>query len=641
MVAAELVETSRLWARTVARIEPEWAEHLAPHLVRRAYSEPRWDAARGSAVATEKVTLYGLPIVAARRIQLGRVDPELARELFIRHALVEGDWQSHHRFLARNRQVIEETRELEKKARRRGFAVDDEAVFQFYEDRIPAEVLSARHFDAWWKRARGGAPHLLDLTSADLTGPDGAGIDAGDYPSSWGGLPVSYEFAPGEADDGVAVEIPLASLNQVRAEDFTWQVPGLRLELITELIRALPKQLRTALVPAPDVARAALERIGRPGGPGGADGPAGAGGDVLDAVGAAVADLRGVRVPREAWDLSRLPPHLRVTFRITDGGQTLAAGKDLAELRRDLAPRLRATLAGAARDLARTGLRSWDFGALPEVFERGQVRAYPALADAGEAADIRLFETRAEADASMRRGVIRLLLIEVPSGTRAVAGRLPSAAKLALSRSPYPGAGALLDDCAAAAAGGLLDGAGGPPRDAEGFAALLELARLRLRAATTDVIAAAVRVMTAAHQAEAGLDGVRGQAFAAAAADMREQLTGLIAPGFISRAGAGRLDDIGRYLRGISYRLERGAQDVRRDTERMAVVHRVSAELRRTLAGQDPQRRAEAAVAAEAIRWQIEELRISLFAVALGASGPVSEQRVMAALGAVRQPGHG
>jgi ATP-dependent helicase HrpA len=219
VVAAELVETSRLWARVTARIEPEWAEPLAAHLVTRTYSEPHWSARRGAAMATEKVTLYGLPIVAARPVSYGQINPAAARELFISRALVEGDWQTHHRFFHDNRKLLEEAEDLEHKARRRGLVVDDEALFSFYDQRIPADVTSARHFDAWWKKTRAADPGLLAFSPADLISPAAGDIRPADYPNSWGELPLAYEFAPGEPGDGVSVQIPLAELNQVNGEE--------------------------------------------------------------------------------------------------------------------------------------------------------------------------------------------------------------------------------------------------------------------------------------------------------------------------------------------------------------------------------------------------------------------------------------
>ena len=619
VMAAELVETSRLWARTVARIQPEWVEPLAGHLIRRSYSEPHWDARRGAVMAAEKVTLYGLPVVAARPVNYGRVDPAAARDLFIQHALVEGDWQTHHRFFHDNQRLLAEAAGLEDKARRRGLVADDTAQFAFYDQRVPASVTSARHFDSWWKQARREDPGLLTFSPADLLSPAAEDIRPEDYPAAWDGLPLSYEFAPAEPGDGVTVDIPLAQLNQVQAEEFGWQVPGLREELVTELIRSLPKQLRTAFVPAPNTARAVLARLGEPHG------------DLLDALSGELGRMGGVRIPRDAWDLSRLPAHLRITYRVTDDGTAVATGKDLPALRGELRPRLQAALADAARGLTRSGLRSWDFGDLPKVFTAGQVRAYPALADAGDAVDIRLLPTAAEAAESMRLGTRRLILLQVPSGARAVASRLPATAKLAMSRGPYPGAGALMDDCAACAADQVIAEADGPAWDAAGFARLLETARLRLPPATVTVVGLAAQVLTAAQEAETRLAGVTSPALAPAAADLREQLSGLIYPGFIAETGTQRLPDLVRYLRGISLRLDKAPEDPPRDAERMTTVHRVAAACRQALTDLPPA--ARRSPQAREVRWLIVELPVSLFAQTLGTRAPVSEKRILAALG--------
>ena len=343
IVAAELVETSRLWARTVASIEPEWIEPLAQHLVRRNYSEPHWERKRGSAVALEKVTLYGVPIVVDRKVNYGRIDPAAARELFIRHALVEGDWQTSHRFFAENRRLLAEAAELEHRVRRRGLIVGEDELFAFYDARVPANVVSAAHFDTWWKQAHRADPDLLTFKPADLLSEDAAQVSTDSYPDIWtsqsaglDALPLSYAFEPGSETDGVTVDIPLSRLNQVNAAEFSWQVPGRRTELVTEMIRSLPKSLRRDLVPAPDLAREVVARLGPPSG------------DLRDAVARELRSLRGVTVPRDAWDLSRLPPHLRITVRVTDGNRVLAEGKDVAELQRELRPRLRAVLSQAA-----------------------------------------------------------------------------------------------------------------------------------------------------------------------------------------------------------------------------------------------------------------------------------------------------
>ena len=619
VMAAELVETSRLWARMVARIEPEWAEELAGDLVRRSYSEPRWDARRGAVMATEKVTLYGLPIVAARQVNYGSIDPAAARDEFIQHALVEGDWQTHHAFFAGNQRAREEAGELEHKARRRGLVADDAAVFDFYDQRIPKTVTSARHFDTWWKKTRPADPGLLDLSLADLAGPAADEFSPADYPEQWGPFPLSYEFSPGEPDDGVTADVPLKDLFDGNEADLGWQIPGLRQELVTELIRGLPKDLRRHFIPAPDTARAALAALGAPSG------------DLRDALSAELARLTGVRVPRSAWDVERLPAHLRVTYRVLDGDRVLATGKDLAELRRQLRPELTAVLAEAAAGLTRTGARSWDFGTLPRVFSSGQVRGYPALADTGDAVDVRIFGTEAEANASMRLGTRRLVLIAVPSGVRSIAGRLPMNAKMAMSRHPYAGAAAMLDDCAAAAADQVIEDAGGPAWDAEGFARLVAAARDGLAPATARVLDAVAQILSEAHEVEIRLTGANPvPAVAAALADMRAQFGRLIHPGFISEAGARRLPDLVRYLRGIVRRLDKLAGEQARDAERMAAVHRMTAAYEAMLAELPPADRD--LPGPQSIRWLIEELRVNLFAQVLGTSGPVSEKRIMTAI---------
>ncbi len=628
IVAAELVETSRLWARTVARIEPEWVEPLAQHLVRRSYSEPHWEKKRGSAVALEKVTLYGIPLVADRKVGYGRIDPAQARELFIRHALVEGDWQTSHRFFAENRRLLAEAEELEHRVRRRGLVVGEEELFAFYDARIPADVTSAQHFDTWWKKARREDPGLLTFKPADLLSDDAALVSADSYPEIWTSesapgpsLPVSYAFDPGATTDGVTVDIPLSRLNQVNADEFSWQVPGLRQELVTEMIRSLPKSLRRDLVPAPDVAREVVARLGAPSG------------DLRDAVARQLRSLRGVDVPREAWDLDKLPPHLRITVRVTEGDRVVAEGKDVAELQRRLRPRLRAVLSRAAGGLTRTGLTSWNFGALPEVFREGTVVAYPALSDVGQTVDLRLFETQAAARSAMWAGTRRLILLGAPSPTsiiKSVADDLSTGAKLALSHNPHGGVAAMFADCVNCAADFLIAEAGGPVRDRDGFERLAAAVRPRLREATAEVVTQVESALRLSHAVAARLDSLSGVLVGPALEDMRAQLDGLIYPGFVTATGYRRLPQLTRYLRGMAWRLDKLAESPARDAANMAVAQRVEQAYRQAVAELPGSRRDDPDV--REVRWMLEELRVSLFAQTLGTLAPVSENRVMAAL---------
>jgi ATP-dependent helicase HrpA len=637
VVAAELVETSRLWGRIVAAIEPEWVEPVAAHLVKRTYSEPRWSKKRGAVVATEKVTLYGVPIVADRVVNFARIDPATSRELFIRHALVEGDWETRHHFFRDNANLLAEAAELEQRARRRGLVAGEDALFDFYDARVPADVVSARHFDAWWKKQRHQTPDLLTLTLDDLLSEEAAELDSAAYPEVWtsaspgaadGGprnLPLSYAFEPGADADGITIDIPLNTLNQARPEEFSWQVPGLRHELVTELIRSLPKDLRRQLVPAPDLAREVLARL---------DG-ATPDGDVRDVLSRELLRLRGVRVPPDAFDLDKLPSHLRITFRIVDDGRVLATGKDLAALQRQLRPKLRATLSARASTLTRTGLTSWDFAALPQVFTDGEVRAYPALADNGETVDIRLFETADAARAAMGAGTRRLILLGARSPVKDIAARLTTAQKLALSNNPHGGVAALFADCINCAADGLIADAGGPAWDAAGFAALADAVRPRLHTATAEVVTRAEEILRAAHAAGIRLGELRSPLLEPAAADIRAQLAGLIYPGFLTAAGTRRLPALARYLHAIERRMGKLPDNPGRDAQQMAVVHRVEDAYQAALATLPAPALApgtQAGDAAREIGWMIEELRVSLFAQTIGTPVPVSERRIITAI---------
>ncbi|RDG35037.1 ATP-dependent RNA helicase HrpA, partial [Streptomyces corynorhini] len=389
IMSAELVETSRLWARVNAKVEPEWIEPLAGHLLKRTYSEPHWEKDMAAVMAYEKVTLYGVPIVAQRKVNFGRIDAEASRDLFIRHALVEGDWRTHHQFFHDNRKLLGEVEELEHRARRRDILVDDETLFDFYDQRVPADVVSGAHFDAWWKARRRDEPELLDFERSMLINEKAGSVTKDDYPDSWrqGALKfrVTYQFEPGTDADGVTVHVPLQVLNQVTAEGFDWQIPGLREQVVVELIRSLPKPVRRHYVPAPNYAAAFLDRavpLQEP---------------LPVTLARELQRMVGVPVAADDFDLSRIPDHLKITFRIVDERRRkVAEDKDLEALRLQLRPKARKALSQAAAATAersggeaieRTGLTDWTIGQLVRVFETrraGQpVKAYPALVDQG------------------------------------------------------------------------------------------------------------------------------------------------------------------------------------------------------------------------------------------------------------------
>jgi ATP-dependent helicase HrpA len=611
VMAAELVETSRLWGRIVARIEPQWVEPLAGHLVKRSYSEPHWERKRGAVVAYEKVTLYGIPIVASRKIDYGRTDPELSRELFIRHALVEGDWETRHAFFQANRELLDDVEELEARARRRGILVDDKTLFDFYDQRIPAEVVSDRHFDSWWRKVRKTQPDLLDFKPAMLI--TGDAVSEADYPDSWPlgtlALDLTYQFEPGTEADGVTVHVPLPVLNQLTAAPFSWQVPGLREELVIALLKSLPKPVRKLVVPVPDHAKALLARMTPYREP------------LLDALERELAQA-GVPVRREDWRLDQVPEHLKITFRVFDGDRTLAQGKDLEALTRQVAPQLRATLSAAGVGLERHGLRSWDIGTLPQSHQQEQgghlVTAYPALVDEGDTVAVALLPTEEEQRRAMWAGTRRLLLLAVPGLIKSVQRSLDQQTRLVLARNPDGTTEALLADCIDCAADALIAACGGPPRDEAGFVLLADRARGELADAARAVLAHVQRILTQANTVETRLAVLTGPVFAPAVGDIRAQLAGLLGPGFVTATGAQRLPDLTRYLQAIVRRLEKLPRDPDRDRDWM---HQIGAVVR-------AYHELSACPEAQRIRWMIEELRVSYFAQELRTPYPVSDQRI-------------
>jgi ATP-dependent helicase HrpA len=623
VMAAELVETNRMWGRVAARIQPEWAEALAGHLAKRSYSEPHWEKKQSAVMAFEKVTLYGVPLVTARPVNYGRIDPVVARELFLRHALVEGDWETHHAFFAANLELLEDVEELEHRARRRDIVVDDQTLYDFYDARIPADVVSGRHFDAWWKKQRHDSPDLLSFTMADLVDDATDAISALDYPDAWLQaelrLPLSYQFSPGEAADGVTVHIPLTVLNRVSPEGFAWQVPGLRHDLVTALLKTLPKPVRRQLVPAPDTARQVLEHADP------ADGP------LLDVLEREIAGLRRVEVARGDWDPERVPPHLRVSFRVEDAaGQPLAEGKDLTELQQRLQPKVQQTISSAAAGVERSGLRSWTIGSLQSIVRSGAVTGYPALVDEGTSVGVRVLGTPAEQQRAMWAGTRRLLLLGVPSPVKVVSARLSNPQKLALSTNPHGGVPALLDDCVTGAVDQLLTAHGGPVWDEDSFALLLADVRAELPETVLQVVMTVERVLSQWHAVRATLQRETRPALGGSVADMTTQLDALVHKGFVVSVGPVRLPDVLRYLQGMQRRLDKLVDDPARDrlhTERVAVVQaEYERDLAKVQAGMPvPNGLAE-------VRWMIEELRLSLFAQPMKTRYPVSEKRIYRAM---------
>ncbi|MCX4447884.1 ATP-dependent RNA helicase HrpA [Streptomyces sp. NBC_01789] len=638
VMSAELVETSRLWARVNARVEPEWIEPVAQHLLKRTYSEPHWEKDQAAVMAYERVTLYGVPIVAQRKINFGRIDQETSRDLFIRNALVEGDWRTHHQFFHDNRKLLGEVEELEHRARRRDILVDDETLFDFYDQRIPEHIVSGAHFDSWWKHKRRDEPDALDFERSMLINEKAGAVTKDDYPDSWrqGKLKfrVTYQFEPGADADGVTVHIPLQVLNQVTSEGFDWQIAGLREEVVTELIRSLPKPIRRHYVPAPNYADKFLDRavpLQEP---------------LPVTLARELQRMVGVPVTADDFDLSRVPDHLKITFRITDERRRrVAEDKDLEALKLQLRPKARQALSKAAaatagpsgESIERSGLKDWTIGTLNKVFETrraGQpVKAYPALVDQGETVAVRLFDTEAEQAQAMWRGTRKLILLNIPvNPAKFASDKLTNQQKLALSRNPHGSIQALFDDCATAAADRLIAAHGGPAWDEASFRTLYDKVRADLVDLTVRTIGQVQQILAAWQACERRLKATNSLVLINNVTDVRDHLARLMPPGFVTATGLRRLPDLMRYLVAEDRRLQQMPTNVQRDTTRMEKVHEMQDEYA-WLLEQLPKGRPVPQEVLD-IRWMIEELRVSYFAHALGTAFPVSDKRIVKAIDA-------
>lgn len=667
VMAAEVVETSRLFARTVAAIDPAWAEALAGDLAKRQLSEPHWSKAAGAASAYEKVTLFGVEIIPRRRVQLARFDRPFARELFVRHALVEGEWDASaidKRLTAFERRNLELRRRLEKieeRERRRDILVGDEAVYRFYDARIPRDVFDVRSFEAWWRDASARTPKLLDMTEADLVDEASRG-DERDFPARWQQgdqvLSLAYRFEPGAPDDGVTAVVPLALLAQLRADGFDWQVPGMRDELITALLRSLPKAIRRHVVPAADwAATFSGELAGQ--GPESHAGlpPTG----LREALAARIQRVASQPVTPADFEMERVPSHLQVSFRAVDErGRAVGSDRDLAALQERLSGKARASVArslsekpGARRPTPtgpaapgpgapgssfteRTGLTEWSFGDLPDVVDTkvagGVVRGYPAIVDEGSSVALRIQATPEAAARLTRAGARRLLLLAVASPSAYVLDHLTSPEKLALAASPYPSAKALIEDARVAVADAVVARtvAGGIVRTRAGFEAVRDALSGVVVDELFQTVSLVARILTAARDVERAVRDQNSLTLLSTLNDVKGQVAGLVHPDFVSRTGTARLAHLPRYLRGALERVRTLPDNPGRDRQRMTEFERAAAVFAE--AGGGIPLPPDAPVALERTRWLLEEYRVSLFAQQLGTAEPVSLQRIQKAL---------
>jgi ATP-dependent helicase HrpA len=624
MMSAELVETSKLYARINAKIDINWVEPLAQHLVKRSYSEPHWEKKPGAVIAYEQQTLYGLLVVNKRRCVYSNIDPKVSRDLFIRTALVEQELGLNEQFLQFNRELIEDIQVLENKSRRRDILVDEQTLYEFYDKKIPKEINSRAAFLKWYKVQKQQNKQFLHMSREALMQHGASHITEFDYPDTWQQgnliLPLSYHFDPGQAVDGVAVQIPLALLNQVQEQGFDWHIPAFRHELISGLIKSLPKSLRRNFVPAPNYADAVLSAI-EP-----------LQGTLIESLTTRLLRMTGVRVEPDAWDLTALAPHLRLQFEVRDEHNTIIArGLDLAKLKAQLQGKVTDTLSKVAdKGIEKEELTLWDFGKLPNAYVKKQgqyeIKAYPALVDKKSSAAIELFDNEVKAKVEHQKGLRRLVLLNVPSPIKYLQQNLPNKAKLGLYFNPFGKVNDLIDDCISSGVDSLLlkyDDV----RNEHEFEKVKEHIRGELGDTVVNIATQVEQVLSIAHGLHKKMKGRVDLTMITAHGDIKSQLESLIFKNFVTAHGADKLLDLIRYLKAIVKRLEKLPVDPNRDRLCVLELEKVAQAYKKVL-NKIPKGMPIPPEITN-VFWMQQELRVSLFAQTLGTPYPISAKRVL------------
>ena len=631
LMSAELVETSRLFARMNAKIDPLWLEPLAQHLVKRNYSEPHWEKKQGAVMAFEQVTLYGLTIVSQRKINFNTIEPITCREIFIREALVNGDCVIKERFLTKNQQLVESIEALEQKARRRDFLIDEQHLVDFYSHKLPDTIVCQRSFLSWWKKAKQENGNLLDFSKAFLLNESSNELSAAEYPDFWQQgsitLPLSYHFSPGEIDDGISVIVPIALLNQVQEEGFDWLIPALREELAIALIKALPKTLRRNFVPAPNYAQACLAAMPTEQG------------DLKAALAKQLLRMTGVRLPEEAWHDITLPIHLTMNFQVVDDKvKLLKQGRGLNDLKSELQGKVKASIKQVAeKGIEKADLTLWDFGDLPKGYEKKvaniTIKAFPALVDHKSSVAIELFEQEQQAEEAMLKGISRLILLNIPTPLKYLQEKLPNKAKLGLYFNPFGSINDLLQDCIQGACLSLVEqfsqrhNEGQLPRGEIQFSQCCNFVRAEIADCVLTAAIKVERALSLRHNVTKKMKGSVPLNIIQSHSDIKQQCEQLIFKGFVSFSGLSRLDDITRYLQGMLRRLEKLPIDPNQDRLKLIEVNKVNDAFQIIIGKQRKDKPIDNDLFST--RWLIEELRISLFAQNLGTSSPISVKRIL------------
>ena len=629
LMAAELVETSRLWARDVAAIDPAWVEKLGADLLKHNYSEPTWSRKRAAAIAHQKSTLYGVPIVADRTVPYHRVDPTAARDMFIRNALVAGDWNTHHAFFKTNAQALDDAAAYEEKARRRGLIVDEDTLFDFYDQRIPAKVTTGRHFDSWWKKERRRNPELLDFDPTKLI-DDSHEVTEDSFPDHWRKGSIDYEltykFEPGDPLDGVTVMVPIPMLAGLDTEGFDWLVPGLRLELVTELIRSLPKALRRTVVPAPEFAERAIDRL------------VPYEGTITQQLADVLHELGGQGINATDFQPGKLPMHLRMNYGAIDKrGKIVDSDRDLAALIRRQSGHIKSSVSRVSRTAESTAVSEWTddtLGAIDDTVTTNvdghEVTAYPALVATKDGVELKVHPTKAAADAAMVTTTLTLLMRDIAVNTAQMVKGLPLQQRVAVDSYPHGGADGLVNDARVAAIRDLMLEAGGPVRTPSAFQKLKDTIKPQVPGRVRQAVVAIAPGLAEYSNLRAELAHWDG----AAIDDMREQLEFLLPRNAITIHGMSHLRHLPRYIQAMRIRLEDMNLDPDRDADRQAEVDNAKAYLANRLRSLPPGREKTREV--KDIRWMVEELRVSLFAQRLGTAHAVSLRRIQKAVDKLR-----
>lgn len=631
LMSAELVETSRLFARMNARIDPLWIEPLAEHLLKRSYSEPHWEKKQGAVMAFEQVSLYGLSIISKRKVNFNKIEPHTCRELFIREALVNGDCFIKEKFLSENKILVASIEELEQKARRKDFLIDEQQLVDFYVDKLPESVICQRSFLVWWKKTKQKDSKLLNFTKEFLLNDSSNELSIKEYPDTWQQnnltLPLTYHFSPGDEDDGISVIIPITLLNQCQNEGFDWLIPALRYDLVVALIKALPKALRRNFVPAPNYAEACLANMSEDQG------------NLVDALAKQLLRMTGTRLPENVWDEVELPLHLTMNFQVVnEKGNLLKQGRDLNLLKSELQGKVKSSIKKVAeKGIEKSNVMQWDFGDLAPSYEKKvaniTIKAFPALVDNNSSVAIELFEQEEHAEQAMLMGISRLVLLNIPSPLKYLQTKLPNKAKLGLYFNPFGSIADLLQDCIQAACIHLVkqylqnNKLDNLPRTESDFVKIRDFVRAEI---SDCVLLAAIKVeqaLSLRHDVAKKLKGSVSLNVIQSHGDVKQQSEQLVYKGFVSASGIKKLDDIIRYLKGMLRRLEKLPIDPNQDRLKLIEVNKAVDKYNSVVSIQRKDKPIPLNILAT--KWMIEELRISLFAQNLGTAQPISLKRII------------